>query len=625
MLMYENYIEGTKNDVKCAADTAVDIFLLYEPFDISDSEACSAVFSKMCENFSLAYLYTEVPDIENDSSMYLAIGYGKDATDSAKKSHYPGYFFYGLSEELKEAYTENKTVFRYVNNEYGNVMVCYLPVTIEFTVSNANNIEKTVAVVGAEMNVDSIVDAFRTKFNIITITLFSATALIIIMTAIILRRIVSKPARLISKRMTAFVSDRKAEFSPIKFKGKDEFAEMAKSFNIMAEEIDRYIDDISVLNRHKSVQEAEMNIARSIQIGFLEPEKFVSKAANISAHMNAAKDVGGDFYNYQVLSDGRICVIIADVSGKGISAALCMSRAITLLRYYSEMGLSPGELMRKYNNKVAKHNSNTMFITTFIAFFNPETFELVYANAGHNFPYLLSDELIELGGTQNMAAGIITDEIYDEITVQLKPYDKLFLYTDGVTEANNGSNELFGDDRLREVLKNNLKESDETVMNTVLDEVKNFSNGAPQSDDITLLVMMVPDKRSIHLNLLAKKENLVAINIKLNTLPVSPDTNYLLKLIAEEIFVNICNYAYEDGEGKAELDILYDEKTVTMIFTDSGKEFDPTKDILNIEEYDNENTIGGLGRFLSFNIADDYSYEYKDGKNILTIVKNIDP
>ncbi len=623
MLMYENYIKGAENDVKHAADTAADVFSVYDPYNLKDSSNCDDIFTKMCENFSLAYLYAEVPDIENDRSMYVAIGYGKDAVESAKITHYDGYIYHGLSEELVQAFKTKETVYRYADNQYGNVIVCYMPVTGYYDSKTAKIVDKTISVVGAEMNIDSVINTFQTKFSITAIIVSTSTILIIILTAIIIKRFVSKPARLISKRMTAFVSDRESDFSPITFKGKDEFAEMAKSFNIMAEEIDRYIDDISVLNRQKSMQEAEMNIARTIQLGLLEPERFSRDSVNISAQMNAAKDVGGDFYNYQLLKDGRICVVIADVSGKGISSALLMSRALTLLRNYAEAGLTPGEILSRYNNGLAKHNSNTMFITTFIGFFNPETFEFVYSNAGHNYPYLLSDELIELGGTENMAAGIFTDESYDEITVQLKPHDKLFLYTDGVTEASNVKNELFGEDRLKEILKNNLKESDVTVMNTVLREVKRFANGAPQSDDITVLVLMAPDKRRVHLILPAKKESITEVNSKLDALPVDDDTKFQLRLIAEEIFVNICSYAYEDGEGEAVLDILSDEKTVTMIFTDSGREFDPTKDVIDIEEYDRENSIGGLGRFLSFNIADEYSYEYKDGKNILTIVKNI--
>ena len=623
MLMYENYIKGAENDVKHAADTASDVFSVYDPYNLKDSSNCDDIFTKMCENFSLAYLYAEVPDIENDRSMYVSIGYGKAAAESAKKSHYDGYVYHGLSEELVQAFKNKETVFRYADNEYGNVIICYMPVTRYYDSKTAKIVDKTISVVGAEMNIDSVINTFQTKFSITAIIVSTSTILIIILTAIIIKRFVSKPARLISKRMTAFVSDRESDFSPITFKGKDEFAEMAKSFNIMAEEIDRYIDDISVLNRQKSMQEAEMNIARTIQLGLLEPERFSRDSVNISAQMNAAKDVGGDFYNYQLLKDGRICVVIADVSGKGISSALLMSRALTLLRNYAEAGLTPGEILSRYNNGLAKHNSNTMFITTFIGFFNPETFEFVYSNAGHNYPYLLSDELIELGGTENMAAGIFTDESYDEITVQLKPHDKLFLYTDGVTEASNVKNELFGEDRLKEILKNNLKESDVTVMNTVLREVKRFANGAPQSDDITVLVLMAPGKRRVHLTLPAKKESITEVNSKLDALPVDDDTKFQLRLIAEEIFVNICSYAYEDGEGEAVLDILSDEKTVTMIFTDSGREFDPTKDVIDIEEYDRENSIGGLGRFLSFNIADEYSYEYKDGKNILTIVKNI--
>ena len=112
MLMYENYIKGAENDVKHAADTASDVFSVYDPYNLKDSSNCDDIFTKMCENFSLAYLYAEVPDIENDRSMYVAIGYGKDAVESAKITHYDGYIYHGLSEKRRRRIRENNTLRR---------------------------------------------------------------------------------------------------------------------------------------------------------------------------------------------------------------------------------------------------------------------------------------------------------------------------------------------------------------------------------------------------------------------------------------------------------------------------------------------------------------------------------
>ena len=197
----------------------------------------------------------------------------------------------------------------------------------------------------------------------------------------------------------------------------------------------------------------------------------------------------------------------------------------------------------------------------------------------------------------------------------------LFLYTDGVTEAKNTREALFEEEALERVLQEHLADGGEAVLNAVLDSVHAFSKDAPQNDDITILTLSVPKTLHKHLHLAAKTENLVAVKSAIEALDVSEEPLFRLRLISEEIFVNICSYAYTGG-GDVDITIEADEKTVTLTFADSGKPFDPTADVIAIEDYDAENSIGGLGRYITFEIADAYSYEYKDGKNILRIEIN---
>ena len=154
--------------------------------------------------------------------------------------------------------------------------------------------------------------------------------------------------------MENFVNDRGKDVEKLQVKGNDELAEMSRSFNLMTEEIDKYIEDIDALNKEKHTQAAELEIARNIQTGLLKPSDYENGSVCISAMMRAAKNVGGDLYDYQVLENGKVFIAAADVSGKGISAALFMSRAITLLHQYALLGYSPAKMLGEYNNTLTK-------------------------------------------------------------------------------------------------------------------------------------------------------------------------------------------------------------------------------------------------------------------------------
>ena len=621
-ITYNNNLTHFSDDVRQASELAAKFFEIYDPNSDGDMEACSIQFDELCDILDISYIFAVKPDLESDSFTYYSVGFGKDAIETAKKTLHAGYTVHGINPEMKSVCTgQAASAVRFEDRAIDDTLLGYAPVAQHFDDARWKYVTDDVFLVSAEIRMDDMVNAFQARFNMIVLLVLLSTVPTLIFLGFLFRRMVSKPARTISRRMSDFVLDRANGYVPLEVRGKDEFAEMAHSFNSMAQEIDTYIEDISALNKQMSTHEAEMNIAHTIQAGLLEPSDFRGNTAEIHACMHPARDVGGDLYDYQVLGDGSICVIIADVSGKGITAALFMSRAITMLHQYAEAGLSPAEILFRYNNHLAAHNPNTMFITTFVGIYRPDTGELTYANAGHNFPYLLSDSLVKLDGAHGMAAGIFSDVDYTECTVPLRAGDVLFLYTDGVTEAKNTREALFEEEALERVLQEHLADGGEAVLNAVLDSVHAFSKDAPQNDDITILTLSVPKTLHKHLHLAAKTENLVAVKSAIEALDVSEEPLFRLRLISEEIFVNICSYAYTDG-GDVDITIEADEKTVTLTFADSGKPFDPTADVIAIEDYDAENSIGGLGRYITFEIADAYSYEYKDGKNILRIEIN---
>jgi len=616
--IYHETTDNSKKSIQYAANLASLTFSMCDPNVSADYTGCDEQFTAMCDVLDVDYIYSIKPHVTSRDEVYLSVGMGKDAPQNLRELRPPGYVSKGtLTDQQIQAFQgKGEGVSVHEVNEFGDTLIYYLPVTSYYDTAQQKTVDETVSLVCVEISITTIMNEFRSKFlTLLLITAFLTLTLMALFALMLYFR-VSKPLSIISKRMKSFVSEREDTFEKLPVKGQDELAEVSESFNIMAEEIDSYLTEIEKLNRQK----AEMSVAQKIQLGLLEPPHFENGTVVIDACMLPAKDVGGDLYDYCTLPDGSYCVLIADVSGKGVSAALLMSRAITMLRQFAEEGLSPGEILRKYNNCLAEHNPNVLFITTFVAIIRPQDGTLTYANAGHNPPYLLSESLIKLDGEFGAAAGIFHDADYPEHTVRLRAGDLLLLYTDGVTEAESADGDFFGEERLEELLRANRGENSETVLTRVLEEIKLFTNGAVQNDDITMLGMQTVMPETITLHLQAETQELTKINEVIKRLGADADSSVQLQLIAEEMFVNICSYAYKSG-GTVDLTITKTSDEVKLVFADTGAPFDPTADIPDIENYDAKTQIGGLGRFLTFSVADAYDYQHTDGKNVLTIMK----
>ncbi|MCP4375906.1 MAG: SpoIIE family protein phosphatase, partial [bacterium] len=265
------------------------------------------------------------------------------------------------------------------------------------------------------------------------------------------------------------------------------------------DEMDQNLLEILTSNTSMAMETLEKNkiqesleTARKIQLSML-PHDFAPVTqpfdVDIHAELIPAKEVGGDLYDVFAIDEDHLCFAVGDVSDKGVPAALFMAMAKTLIRSNAESSRRPHEILRKVNNELARDNEQCMFVTLFLALFEPKTQILYYANGGHNPPYLLSAEgrvdslPLEIG----TALGVIEDAPYQPQSIQLQAGDGLFVYTDGITEAMNSADQLYGEARLEQLLLKNRENDPNSLTEKVIRDVREFAKGTAQSDDITVL------------------------------------------------------------------------------------------------------------------------------------------
>ena len=257
----------------------------------------------------------------------------------------------------------------------------------------------------------------------------------------------------------------------------------------------RYIKTMQQEHNQLESIKGDLAVAREIQQAILPrifppfPEN--ASEVDIAASMNAAKDVGGDFYDFFRIDNDRIGFVIADVSGKGVPAAIFMAVSRTLIRATGIRGVNPSECITYSNGLLAQESVNSMFVTVFYGIYNIKTGEVTYTNAGHNPPYLMKADgsITQLSMSKDIVVGALDDFQFSENTLHLEHGDTILLYTDGVTEATNPDFSEYGEERLERLLKQSIKLNCQQIIDAVKADVKAFSGDAEQSDDITLLAL----------------------------------------------------------------------------------------------------------------------------------------
>ncbi len=355
---------------------------------------------------------------------------------------------------------------------------------------------------------------------------------------------------------------------------------------------------------------------------------------DIYAQMFTAKEVGGDFYDFYMLDEYTIAFLIADVSGKGIPAALFMMTAKTTIKDLAERGLPVNEILREANEKLCKGNEAGMFVTACMGILDLRTGKLQFSNAGHNpplmkhrdgtFEYLRVKAGFVLAGMEGVRYRL------NEYT--LHPGDRIFFYTDGVTEATNEEKKLYGEERLRNFMNSRSELASREMLHALKADIDFFVGKAPQFDDITMLMFdyfggaaMKEEKVfPADINALPKVQGFFEELMEQIACPMK--TQIAVSVAIEEIFVNIAHYAYPTGDGEAVAGFTFDPESriATFEFRDQGIPFDPLKqkepDITLSAE---ERGIGGLGILITRKTMDSVDYRYENGENILTMQKNM--
>ena len=379
-----------------------------------------------------------------------------------------------------------------------------------------------------------------------------------------------------------------------------------------------------------------MEYAKQIQLSALPTNFPIGKEYNIFAQMIAAKEVGGDFYDFYKLNDTKIAFLVADVSGKGIPAAMFMMTAKTIIKDLAERGLPVNEIFTLANEKLCENNESGMFVTAWMGILDITTGKMQFANAGHNPPLLKrKDGTFEYLKTR---AGFVLAGMegirYRTGELTLNHGDRLFLYTDGVTEATNLSNNLYGEERLQNFLNQNFDSEPKVLLQSLKNNIDEFVGEAPQFDDITMLVFDYNPQKGVdgmvskifpaNVEMLSDVLSFVEETLEAYNCPMK--TQMSICVAIEEVFVNIAHYAYVDGNGDVTIRISFDEKNriATFRVIDKGVPFNPLNKpdpdtTLSVEERE----IGGLGIFITKKTMDTVNYTYENGQNILTLVKKI--
>jgi sigma-B regulation protein RsbU (phosphoserine phosphatase) len=389
----------------------------------------------------------------------------------------------------------------------------------------------------------------------------------------------------------------------------------------------------TTLAESRASLENELSIASSIQNGMLPTDFPRTESYSIDAVMRPAKDVGGDFYDFMSIGPSQVAFLVADVSGKGVPAALFMASAMTLIRSNLENGYTVDTVLDRTNAELLKANKEKLFVTVWLGVLDLSTGELSYVNAGHNPPFLIrKDGAVEnIVSKPNFILGRRKGIRYREYRMKLDPGDSILLYTDGLTDSTDAEGRMFTQERVMEHLSQNR--DPDNIIPDMMGAIDRFSSGAEQFDDMTMLLMHYKMPKVIEYSAWEEfpaghkghDEALSYIRSRLLDGGCSEKVVKDMELSSSEIIANISMHAYQDREDEkigVSADVI--DRMAVVRFRDDGPEYNPLeRSNPDAEKRIKEHKIGGFGIFIVRKLMDDVRYERVDDTNVLTIMKEI--
>ena len=444
--------------------------------------------TSQAESFGLEYYYIFVP--EENRIVYI--------WDSGNKAHVSAlgdtepYDSPREKEIIMGEYSGNPTgtaTYSSVYDKYGDLLTAYYPILKD------NN--EPVAMVGVDINKDEFVDKLVSLFCIIVISVSIVTIIMMIIFYIGISRGLVHPIRTLHRATTELITNlgddpEKAKEFHVDVHTNDELEDLADAFTQMDHDLKDYVVRLEKVTREKEKISAELNVAAEIQEDML-PRTFPPfpdhHEFEIYASMDPAREVGGDFYDFFLIDEDHLCLVIADVSDKGVPASLFMVISKTLLQLRAMMGGTTSEIFYDVNNRLCDGNDAELFVTVWMAIVDLKTGKGIVSNAGHEHPVLRrkggSFELIQY--KHGPALAVMPNVKFEEHTFELHPGDTLFVYTDGAVEASNLEKKLFGTGRLVDTLNTVENTDPKQMISSVSKAIEEFVGTAPQFDDTTML------------------------------------------------------------------------------------------------------------------------------------------
>ena len=370
------------------------------------------------------------------------------------------------------------------NGNYGYNTSALLPVVKD---------GKTIAIVAVEIPMLTLEGRLKNYLiSAVLVTIILICCVIAVGTVYYYRTLIM-PIKRVSRAAGDFVKNHNTVTEELrKISTKDEIEELAQNVLKMERDINEYIDDLTKVTAEKERIGAELNVATKIQADMLPsifppfPER---NEMDVYATMNPAKEVGGDFYDFFLIDENHIALVMADVSGKGVPAALFMVIAKTLIKNRALLGESPAQVMENVNNQLCEGNDAGMFVTAWLGIIDLTDGSAMASNAGHEHPVIrrAGGEYEFVKTKHSPALAVMDGLVYEEHSFKLNPGDSLYVYTDGVPEAGNSQQEFFGFDRLLKVLNANPQAAPKQITTNVKKAIDEFVGDADQFDDITML------------------------------------------------------------------------------------------------------------------------------------------
>lgn len=457
-------------------------------------ESVSRNLQKICDNSGVAFIYVIKPDTtdynhikfifttknsNNDYTLY-DVGYVRQTTNDEYRLKY---------RQLYEKEIDRAIVVRdkgYIETDPHVTVMLPLYSTFSGDVTGILCVQVQMEALTASRN------SFIVK---VIIALLTLTFMYIVFIIQYISRLILSPLKQITAEASSFAKKGKGNVRlSEKIKNKDEVGELALAIDNMEDQIHEYVKNLTKITEERQRIKTELSLAAKIQADAI-PNEFPAfperSEFDIYASMTPAKEVGGDFYDFFLIDDDHLCILIADVSGKGVPAALFMMATKNIFGSLAMKGISPAEVLQFSNEMICTKNKESMFLTAWLGILEISTGKLVCANAGHDYPIVRNKEgqFECVKDKHGILIGEFPDVKYENYEIQLKSGSKVFLYTDGLPEANNSKGGMFGIERTLKALNKDPEASPQVLLSNVTKAVDGFVKNADQFDDLTMVCL----------------------------------------------------------------------------------------------------------------------------------------